>query len=296
MPSFVAYDAILGAVNLRQVRSSGFNPGNTVVPDFVTGGIDPEAIFFHGGRPTAQFQSGDVAGVITGIHAQNGLYVSNGTIAIPWNKRANGGTFAAAGNHVRVRGAYGLTVLNSLSANHGDQDGAMADLATTFVSSDGMTVPVVFDSSQTLQAQAYNASHRLGPQYVNGSLVTSIVGVTINTGITTDVEETDGNLFATEVHITRRNPTIDIRFRNVAALSTYGPLFASLSSYTGYLRKRAPGSSFVSDATSEHISFSFGSGGIIDVQSLSGSGNSPAEPSLRITGKTLTLSATAAIP
>ena len=296
MPSSVAYDAILGAVNLRQVRSSTFSPGNTIAPDFVSGGIDPAALFFTGAQPSATFQTNDVSGVVTGIHARNGLYVNNGTIAIPYNLRANGGTFAAAGNHHRIRGSYGLTVINSITANHGDQDGAMVDLATTFVSSDGMTAPVVVDDGQTLQAQAYNASHSLGPQYVNSSLLSSVVGITITAGITTELETTDGNLFPREVHITRVQPVIDIRFRNVAALKTHGPLFNNLTAFTGYLRKRSPGGSFVAANVSEHISFVVGADGIIDCQPVNASGNSPIEPSFRIHCKSLTLSATAAIP
>src|SRR5690606_32918860 len=124
-----------------------------------------------------------------------GKFVNNGTILIPSHTRANGGTHAGTSAHSVLSATHALIVPNSFSANQGDQDGAVCDLTATFISTNGFVSPVTMLTNQTLTAQAYNASHRMGPVYIDGQQLTGLVGVTITTGITTEIEETDGAIY-----------------------------------------------------------------------------------------------------
>lgn len=290
MASSVLYDAAIGeSVNLLQIQSTNFQTGGQFLSDFLSGGLDPQALYFQGAAPQVQITTRDIAGVITNFDEQNGLHINSGsgTIKFPWNARALGGTFAGSGSHYQVTASRGLFCPVSYSANQSDPI-ATCEVMGRLYSTDGMTSPVGSVANASLGSQSYGAAYRLAPFFIGSTQLTGVVGVTINTGISVIVEDVDGNLYPTRVHIDRRQPTMTVRFRDAHQLATYGPLFYGASSCLAYFRKMSPGGSVVDDSTSEHCSFAFADC-LIDPTGISGSGNASVEPSITIYGEALTV-------
>lgn len=290
--SDVVYDAVLGALTLKQVTRTAYSLNGTPIAGMASGAADPSEYFGGRADPSCTFESADVAGVLGGVSVTAGLAIASGTITIPWNKRSNGGTFAGSGSHVALSGANGLLIPTRFSANQ-DDEAAMAELQLFFRSTDGATEPVAEATSQTLAAQSFNAQYALGPGSINGTAVPELVGVSINPGITVEPQAVNGGIYPTALFITMRRPTIDFIFEDLDALATYSAQFTAMTAAIAYFRKRS-GASFVADATEEHIKFSFADG-IITTETVSGSGVNRAQATLRCYGETLTASAASAI-
>lgn len=288
----VAYDAVLGGLTLRQVRRSGVSPGIQLIAARASGAVAPSAFYVDQADARATFESMDVAGVIGGLSMQTGLFVSGGTLVIPWNRRANGGTFAGTLSHFTVSAATGLVIPKQFSAQQ-NGGGAVASLEVAFLSSDGLTSPIASNVNQTLAAQAYNVLYDLGPLSVNSVQVPRITGVTVNPGLTVAVRRYDGAVWPTEIHIERQDPTIDITFEDFDTLNSYlnG---AAITAVAAYFRKRAPGSTYVAAGTAQHVKFSF-TAGMVTAEDVSAEQQNAGQATLRLTGASLAASATQAI-
>lgn len=289
------YDAVIGAVNLRQCRAATWNPNAQIDRQRVSGGLDASEIYLMGAEPRAQFESFDLAGVITGISVSAGLSVASGTITLPYQKRANMGTFAGVGSHFTLTGANGLTIPKSFQANQNDA-GASVSLETVFLSTTGLAAPVTAAVNQSLAAQAFNASYRMGPVYIGGVQVPQITGIRVDTGLRLEVLKYDGAVYPVKVVIVSRDPAIEITFEDFDALGTYGPIFANMGSgCAAYFRKKSDGGTVVADASTVHCKLSFAAG-ITNVQSASASEQGNGSATMRLEGKTLTASNASAIP
>lgn len=288
------YDAVIGAVNIRQVSECSFSAGAQVDRQRVSGGLDASEIYLMSAEPRATWKTMDLAGVIAGISNLTGLDVAAGTITLPWNRRANGGTFAGGSNNFSLTSANGLTIPTGYSATQGDA-AAMVDLETVFRSTNGILAPVAANVNQALAAQAYVGGYRLGPFYFGGSEIAEITSVRVNTGLKVEVFRYSGGIYPVKTVITSRDPSIDITFENADAMATLGPIFAAMSSCAAYFRKKSDGGTVVADASEVHCKFSFAAG-ITAVQQISGSGQANAPVTVRLEGKALTVSAASAIP
>lgn len=290
----VVYDAVIGAVAIKQVKRTSFKAGVQSQSLRLSGGLDPQAIVVQGGEPRATFESMDIAGVLTGLGVSSGLFVVSGSLLVPWNRRANGGTFAGGSNNFTLSGANGLAIINSLSASQGDE-GAVAEVELCFLSADGLAAPVAANVNQALSAEAYNAAWAMGPVYVNAVQLAQVSSIRVNTGLQLVVKRYDGSVYPTFAFIQERNPSIDITFENFDALSTQGPLFSATTNAAVYFRKKADGGTFVSDASTVHVQASFASG-LTAVENADGDGTSNGSATIRFIGKTLAVSTAHAIP
>lgn len=291
----VVYDAIVGAVALKQIKRTSFSPGAQLQADRMSGAVDPAVFFLQGAEPRATFESMDMPGVIAGISATAGLFVSAGTLTIPFNRRANGGTFAGGSTNFTLTGANGMAILQSLGAAQSDE-GAVASIELCFLSTDGLTIPVAANVNQALAAEAYDASHAFGPAYLNGVKLTQVVSTRVNTGVALTVKRYDGSVYPTIAFIQTRNPSIEITFENFDAINTYGPLFAAPTACAVYYRQKSPGGTFATDITATHVKASFGAGGMSAVQSAEASGNANGTATLHVVGTALALTAASTIP
>jgi len=291
-----AYDAILGSLTLRQVRKSGFQPQAKTQAGRVSGGLDASALFLKEAQPRAMFTSGDIAGVIAGLSLTAGLSVVAGTITIPYNRRANGGTFAGGSSNFTLTGANGLILPRSISASQGEEEGASADIEVIFLSTDGLTAPVAANVNQALGSQAFNAMYAMGPVYIGGSQLTQVQSIKVDTGLQATVKLYDGTCYPTITFIQQRDPAIEVTFENFDALSSNGPLFATLGSgCAAYFRKKASHSTFTSDASTVHCKLSFADG-LASVESAEASGTDNGSATIRLNGLALVGSAASAIP
>ena len=289
----VAYDAYLGAVQIKQVRRSGFTSGGQILRARASGSPVTSAMFGKMADPKFSFETSDIAGVLAGISLTSGLSVSGGSLVLPYNKRANGGTFAGAGANFELAATDALTVIQQISAQQ-DGDGAMATLETTLLSADGLSDPVTATGGSTLSSESFNLEFAMGPVTVNGSQVPAIVGFTVTPGLTLLTKRYNGGIFPTQVFIQTIDPTIQITFEDFDALATYGPFFTELSSVVCFLRKRADGGVFVADATAEHIALSMGAGMSVN-DNLGADGQNSGQAVLTLQGAVLSSSITSAI-
>ncbi len=178
----VAYDAILGSGNtLRQIIRSSFNPGTNIITGRASGAPDPSELYGGAAEPTVSLESLDINGILTilSVTAGSGLITSG--ITVPYNKRANGATFASGSSHYTITCTRGLAVPRSFTASQ-DGEGAQGTVDVMLLSSDG-TNPVADNVNQALAAQAYNAAFTLGEVHADGSEIADVVSVTVDTGI-----------------------------------------------------------------------------------------------------------------
>lgn len=293
------YDAVLGAGNaLKQVRSSQYSANGNIILGSASGAIDPSALYGGAADPTCLFETADVAGALALMSVTAGLHVSSGTITIPYNKRANGGAFAAGSSHMTISSANGLIIPVQITASQ-DNEAVILTVQAIFYSTTGLAVPVTFNTGAALASQSFNAQYDFGPVYVDlgggSAQIAEATGWTVNTGIVVTPRRFDGGIYPSKVFITQRNPTIEITFEDFDDAAAFGVVYDALTSCAVYGRKRTDGGTHVADATEEHLKFSFGAG-ISDIRTLGGSERTNGQASIMLTGKTLTASSVSAIP
>lgn len=295
MPS-VAADAILNSLTIRQIQSLQFNPGSEVQREYLTGGLTPQSHSIVRGAPTVTFQSHDLAGIVAGIGAGTGLSLASTTITLPFQLRASGGSFTSGSAHQKIAATGGLFWIQSLQCSQGQN--AVATVQGNLHSSDGLTIPYTFATSQALGSQAFSATHTLAPVScaINGGAsaqLSGVTSVTVSPGLSVEPELVDGALYPTTSFIVRLAPMVEVTFESVTAMVSNGA-FGAMTALTGYFRKRADGGTFVAAGTGEHISYALGDGMHCQM-GVSGSGTNKAATTVTFYGEALTLSATATI-
>lgn len=297
--SSTVYDAFLGSLNLRQVTSSSFNPGTSIIVGRVSGGQLPSFIAGGASSPRASFASMDVFNALTSVDLSAGLSIASGSIVIPFQKRAQGGTYASGSSHQSITASDALLVITGIEAAQGG-DGASVNLDAIFRSTDGLTRPCTLNTAASLTAQAFQALYHMGPVKVQmasesaASQVTQVTRFSVNPGLSVQVAAYDGGNYPTVITIDQQDPSIDLTFEDFDAASRFVSDYTELDSITVYLRKLADGGTFVADATEGHISMTL-TGGLITVQSIQAAQGGNGSISLRMTGKAIAKSLAAAI-
>lgn len=278
-------DITWGSLTVKQIASMSYSPDVSVTQDRATGAVAVSAVHVKSARPKVQITSGDLETILGVVDfATKGLYVSAGTISLPFNVRASGAAYASGSSHIKLAATHGLLIPVSATAEQ-DSDASLT-LDGTIISEDGTTAPVTYAGSQSITSGSFNATYRLGPVTFGGVSVPGVVGATINFGITVDTPEiTDGKSYPTAVYLTQVNPTIELRFRNQETLTTMGPLFKAMTAAVVSFQKQAPGSTVTGDV----IQFTFADG-TAHPQSFGGQGVGVSEASIVLTGETLTVS------
>jgi len=288
------HDLIFGSgVAIKQCQAVDHSNNFTLLIGRDSGDVDPAFTGVMEAEPTTTVTSLDVAGMV-GIFGVAGASVSAGTVTIPMTRRAAGSTFAGTSSHFTMTGANAFGYPTTYSAQQGQDATAAADIM--FLSTNGLAAPLSSATGATLSANAYNVAYTLGPATIDGTEVPEITGITVNPGLTVETRKYSGSVYPTVCVITQRNPTIELTVADFDEIDTYGPMFVTNDSIdaVAYFRKCADGSTRVADATEEHIAFTL-SDGITTVESFSGQDTSDGSAVIRITGKTLTVSATSAI-
>lgn len=286
------YDAVLGALTLKQVMRSSYSLNGNPIAGTASGAPDVSEYFGGPSDPQATFESADIAGILAGLSVTAGLHVLTGTITIPYNKRANGGTFAGATANAQLNATNALIIPTAFRCNQ-DDEAAIAELMVYFRSTDGVTVPVTISVGQTLAAQSFNAQYGMGAGSINGAAIPELVGISVNTGITIDPQRTNGGIYPSALFIKDRRPSIDFTFEDLDALATYSAQFTVMTAAVAYFRKRA-GVSYAADGSLVHIKFSFADG-ITTTETIQAAGTNRASATLRCYGETLTATPTSAI-
>jgi len=288
------HDVIFGSgVAIKQCQSVDHSNNISLLIGRDSGDVDPAFTGVMEAEPSTSISSYDVAGVV-GIFGVVGASVSSGTVTLPFSRRAAGSTFAGTTSHFTVTGANAFGYPTSYTASQGQDASANVDIM--FLSTNGLAAPLSSATGATLSANAYNVAYSLGPATIDGTQVNEITSITVNPGLTVETRKYDGSVYPTVCVITQRNPTIELTVAKFDEIDTYGPMFVTNDSIdaVAYFRKCVDGSTRVADATAEHIAFTL-SDGITTVERFGAQDTSDGSATIRITGKSLTVSATSAI-
>lgn len=289
----VVYDAVIGALTLRQVSQGSYDPGANVIAARASGAIDPSELYAGSATPRASFQSGDLAGLLGAVSLSAGLAISSGTITLPFQKRANQGAFAGSSAHPAIAATDGLLVVTSIES--GQDRGVTASMDLHFLSTDGATDPVSGSTGNSLGAQSFTAQFDHGPGLVNATEIDELVGWRVNPGITVRAKHYQGLTFPTRLYIVSRDPSIDLTFEDLDAAMAFLGSYTALSSVNVYARRFADGAAHVAEATTSHAKFSLGDGiGVIGP--VQAAGQAEGSATIRCTGLALTGSTSNAIP
>ncbi len=289
--SFVCYDATLGPMPVRQVRSSSFDANVTTQAVRAGGAASASQIATIEAKPQGRLTTGDLANVLSNLTSvQSGLAVAAGSIVFPWNQRSNGGLFLAGANHFSITGSDGLIMPTSISARQSDPLGAAVELDIYLTSTTGQNSPVAANINQTLTASAFQALYEFGPVSINGSQITQAISSEVIFGAPVVYEMYDGDTYPRFVYVDAEKiePMFRFTFANMSLLNTYGPLFGSMSAAAVNFRQRADGGTTLPDANAAHVRFALNDG-LAVVDSLSGQQAETGNAVITCKGKTLSV-------
>lgn len=294
--SDAVYDAFLGAGNnIRQVVRSSFAPNGNVIPAYQSGAVNPSEFYGGNARQEFNFESTDLAGILGALSLTSGLFLSSDAITLPYNRRANGGTFEGASSHFALSATDGFAFVQSISGSQ-DNPGVSANVSFLPQSSDGFTNPISTAKNTTLTAAAFNTAYDFGPVYFGGVQVPQAVGWTVDPGMTIRARAFDGSLFPTRHYVVRVLPSITVVFEELDDVNdVFSDLFAAMTTAAVYARQLVDGATHLSDATAGHVKLSFATG-ITNVEQIAVDEGSSAQVALRLYGKTLSSSVASAIP
>lgn len=292
MGSSAVHDAIIGASTIKQCQQTSLEANVEEMIHSMSGAVDASQVSVKKAEPKMPITSFDLAGFLTALPIATGLKVSSSTIALPYQSRADEGVWAT-GADVIAAGTDGLAVPLSVSASQGD-DGAVASGEVWFKSTDGLIVPVTLTTGQTAAAQSFSATYNLGPVAINSSELPQIVRTNVTFGLDVRAKYYGGACYPMRFTINARRPTIEFEFEDFTALNSVGPLFKALTSAEVFYRKSLDGSTFVADATEEHVKFTL-TGGLSTVQDFSAQEQDDGRATVRLVGKTLAVSLASAI-
>ncbi|CAK9003734.1 Uncharacterized protein SCF082_LOCUS7878 [Durusdinium trenchii] len=289
------YDAIFGALTIRQITEGGWNIDPTTIYAVASGGVDPEEIYAGRVVQVAEFTTADIAGVLGGVDPQAGLHVTSGN-TVPFRKRAVGSTFASGSSHFASTYTNGLLLCTQITASRDSEGeetpGVTATLQSHAYADDGEVDPVTASTGQALAAQAFNAQFAIGPVVVNSTEVTDVTEWRVDTGITLQVKFQAAKPFPIRLHIRQRRPRIEIDVEDLDQFNSatgFTLSHGSLTSASVYARRRDDGNRFEADDASNHAKISFATG-ITSTSTVRGTGNDDASGTVILHGKALSWS------
>ena len=292
----VVYDAILGSgVPLKQVTQSSFEPHTETMAGRMSGSGVISDQFVTSVHPEASLTTLDLAGFMAAFGTVGTLIADGSTTLIPWQKRASGGTFSGGTSNFTVAGISNCPVLlvpESITCPRVGAPHATGKLI--YLSSDGKLCPFVESINQSLSSQAFAALFGMGPVFINTVHVPRMVGYTINFGIgLSERQNYDGAVYPSDIFIETFDPTVEIQVEDFDQFSSMVPN-GVITGFTAYMRKRASGSTYVADATAQHVKLSFSSG-IIKPQAISANETKHGSGGIRVEARSLTVSTASAV-
>ena len=286
-----------GDINLAQLDSHSFSPGQSKAPYTPGGGLDRVHVGLATARPMHRLSTRDLDTVFTRISPTVGLAIPNGAV-FRYQQRLCEGGFQTGTNHIQRAVAKGFVKPGTLSASEGDSEGSSVSLDFYSLSVDGFTDPDVKTGSIDLAAAptpSFSSRFFFGPVTLGGAKLPGIASHSVDFGIECDSKLFDF-VFPTCVAITARNPVITFSGPNAALDVTLNSFANNLASpLVLYHRRGAHGQARVSDVTTSHMSITAAAGEwSVSEESVSGQGDGTFSFQVMVTG-TLAVSVAAAV-
>lgn len=252
-------------------------------------------------RIAPSFSTYNIAAALT---AAGTLGASLGTSALAlWTQaHVDGSTRAGTLLHRKFGFSKGILAPRELTVEFRGDAVLSYDAVVAY---DGTNDPVVITDLQTLPTITDAERFTLGPVELGGVDFTHVRGLTINFGLDVVPEGADSDIWDTFVSIRQVMPSITLRGIDLEWFkSTSCPLAGLACTHANtaiYLKKRAAGSTFVADATAEHIQFTAAGLAHIDT-AMDASGTDSATCSITLplyfdgTNAPLIIDTTAALP
>jgi hypothetical protein len=237
----VVYDAVLGSNPLKQITSSEFGPGVNILKGRMSGNPIVFSNYVQSYAPESSLTTVDIAGFHTAFGTQGAVISDGSTVLIPYQKRANGATFAGGSSNAVIAGVSNCPIVLMPESIAAPRQGAVtATGKLCYLSIDGLVTPFTELVNQALASQAFNAMYSLGPVFINGTLVSNQVGFNVNYGLGwSEREHYEGTPSPTRVFLDTVDPMIDVQCEDFDQMASI-LAGATISSVTAYLRKRSP--------------------------------------------------------
>lgn len=280
--------------------------GTTIDGEPTSGSVDVWFQSLSAQDPTLDLGTRHIATWLNNIGI-TGLAVAEGATEPGLNlfaqEHADGSSRKTGANHRKYTAAKCFVYPKTLRCEH--RQNAVLEYGVV-VLYDGTNDPIVFADSSALVSGVTDAERfTLGPIELESVTIDHVKSFSIDFGLQLSVQSAGSSIWPSFVSIEQRQ--LELRIEGVdkgwlAAAKI--PLVGKNATHTNtaiYLRKRASGSTFVADATAEHISFTAAGLAVID-NAFSAGGNSPATCSLRMplrydgTNAPLVIDTTAALP
>jgi len=249
-----------------------------VLTAMCAGDVVPQFIGGQGARPQIDFRSPQIKTILDAC----GLYgydASAGNTDLHYRSGTNLSTRAATG--LRIRCVRALLYWAQIQARHG----GLADVGCTLVPTyDGTNAPMTPAGAITIPGMSALPQQyfTLGPVVINGSPVAGVTDWSLDLGVKTNIEATDGESYPSWCGIESHTPVLTVNTRTLGCWATVGVGGLALISLAFYLRKkRLDNAGCEENVSAVHIKFT-ATTGVVYIDQSSGGVDGPAGGSLKI--------------
>jgi len=238
----------------------------------------PQFVGGHGAKPQVDFRSPQIKTILD-VAGMLGYDASAGNTDLHYRSGTNLATRASTG--LRIRLLRALLHWTQLTARQNEPAEISCSIVPTY---DGTNAPMTPAGAIAVPALAAMPQeyYTLGPVAINGSLVAGVTDWSLDLGVKTHVEQSDGEPYPSWCGIESHEPVLTVNTRYLASWATTGVGGLALSSLVFYLRKKALDSAgCVANGSAVHVKFTAAKG-VVFVDQNSGGADGPATCGLRI--------------
>lgn len=208
-------------------------------------------------KPTITITTLDIKSILDMISLATGYLAITSFIGF-WKRVENLGGRMSTASHLKYLASSGLAVINNISPQHNQP--VTVDVDLNFVSSDGITNPLVPYDSQSLSGTSTTCSeYTLGPCVLDYGVAGSVPceSWSYDAGNSIDPQSNDGLPFPDYCALMNREPKFTANSPDLSEVMDRAPIAGAQVAADFYLRKMAPHGARVADATAEHIKIRF---------------------------------------
>lgn len=243
-----------GPVALSQISNGAFNANTEFIKGRPAGHPTPLFNASSDQKPTLEFSTTQLASLLGVIGPSGaGLAAITGYL----KKAAAAGSVArATEEHISLVVNESVAFWSTITLPHNGEAEAQVTVQCVY---DGTNEPIVYTGSVALSGNLSAAEYfGVGPGALNGSDISGIQEITINSGVKLIVVGESSGLWPTFAAVQETDPVITVKLNheiNWSSVGLDGTALNGTSGLTFYARKYAANGSRVANATASHIKF-----------------------------------------